>query len=133
MEQIGVTQLTTCFLGLTESQIDSNNPFIVPIRKVGQSQLSATMKGVTYAVSLDQCFFVIFDSDFDGQAVVQKTYWGNETMSIYNLIKETHGQGMPYPGSNGFFIHPNISEGLLVEYQVLEGEACVSVSRGCIL
>ena len=57
MEQIGVTQLTTCFLGLTELQIDSNNPFIASIRKVGQSQLSATMKGVTYAVSLEQCFF----------------------------------------------------------------------------
>lgn len=133
MQQIGVTKLTTCFLGLTESQIDRNNPFIAPIRKVGQSQLSATMKGVTYAVSLEQCFFIIFDSDFGGQAVVQKTYWGEDTLSIYNLIKKTHGQGMPYPGSDGFFIHPDIFEGLLVEYQELEGEACVSVSRGCIL
>ena len=77
------------FLSLTESQVDRVQPFPGAIlRKVGKSQLDRSMTGVTYVLSMRQSFFIIFDSDFNNQAVVQKTYWGDETDAIYDMVKK---------------------------------------------
>lgn len=122
------------FLTLTESQVDMINPFPgAKLRKIGRSQLDRSLTGVSYVLSMQQSFFLIFDSDFSGTAVVQKTYWGDETDSIYNMIKAGAIQGKRYPGSDGFFIYTPQAGHLLVEKQVLEGEKCISVSRECIL
>ena len=89
MASIGATQLVMGFLSLTESQVDRVQPFPgAVLRKVGKSQLDRSMTGITYVLSMQQAFFIIFDSDFGNQAVVQKTYWGDETDVIYNMLKE---------------------------------------------
>lgn len=134
MASIGATQLVMGFLTLTESQVESTNPFPgATLRKIGKSKLDQTMTGVTYVLSMRQSFFLIFDSDFGGTAVVQKTYWAEETKAIYKMVRKNAIPGKSYPGSDGFFIYiPQIGN-LLVEYQILEGQECISVSRECVL
>ena len=106
MATIGATQLVMGFLSLTESQVDRVQPFPDAIlRKVGKSQLDRSMTGVTYVLSMRQSFFIIFDSDFNNQAVVQKTYWGDETDAIYDMVKKGAVSGKSYPGSTGFYIY----------------------------
>ena len=106
MATIGATQLVMGFLSLTESQVDRVQPFPGAIlRKVGKSQLDRSMTGVTYVLSMRQSFFIIFDSDFNNQAVVQKTYWGDETDAIYDMVKKGAVSGKSYPGSTGFYIY----------------------------
>jgi hypothetical protein len=134
MEQIGIAQLLMGFLTLTEAQVDLINPFPgAKLRKFGRSQLDRSMTGVSYALSLTQTFFLIFDSDFGGTAVVQKTYWGDQTDILYNKIKVAAVPGKTYPGSDGFFIYSPQAGYLLVEKQVLEGKKCVSVTRECLI
>lgn len=134
MNQIGVKQLTMGFLNSTESQIDSVGTFLgYRLIKVGRSQLSVTLTGVTYAISNSQSFFIIFDSDFGNRAVVQKTYWADETHSLYQMLMAGQIQGKKYPNSTGFFMDAQPIGQVLVEYQVLQGEACVSVSQECVL
>lgn len=134
MAQIKVSQLVMGFIGLTESQVDMTNPFPdASLRKIGRSQLDRSMTGVTYVLSMQQSFFLIFDSDFDSKAVVQKTYWGDETDTIYNMTKRMAVPDKRYPGSDGFFIYSPQLGYLLVEKQVLEGQKCISVSCECVL
>ena len=88
MATIGATQLIMGFLGLRESEVDSIQP--IPdamLIKIGRSKLDRTMTGVTYALSMEQGFLIIFDSDYAGQAVVQKTFWGEGTDDVYNMVK----------------------------------------------
>ena len=132
MIQIGATQLVMGFLTLTEPQVDMTRPFPGAIlQKVGRSRLDRSLTGVTYALSMHQSFFLVFDSDFGGTAVVQKTYWGDETDTIYNMVKEGAIPNKTYPGSDGFFIYSPQMGYLLVEKQILEGEKCITVSRQC--
>ena len=134
MATIGATQLVMGFLSLTESQVDRVQPFPGAIlRKVGKSQLDRSMTGVTYVLSMSQAFFIIFDSDFNNQAVVQKTYWGDETDAIYDMVKKGAVSGKSYPGSTGFYIYSQQLGYLLVEKQILEGQKCISVSKECVL
>lgn len=134
MNQIGVKQLTMGFLNSTESGIDSVGVFLGhKLIKVGRSQLSATLTGVTYAISNSQAFFMIFDSDFGNKAVVQKTYWADETYSLYQMLMAGKIQGKKYPNSSGFFMDAQPIGQVLVEYQVLQGEKCVTVSQMCVL
>lgn len=134
MIQIGATQLVMGFMTLTEPQVDMAHPFPgVTLQKVGRSQLDRSMIGVTYALSMNEAFFLIFDSDFGGTVVVQKTYWGDETDAIYNMVKEGAIPNKTYPGSDGFFIYSPQAGYLLVEKQLLEGEKCITVSRECVL
>lgn len=134
MVSIGATQLVMGFLSLTESQVDRVQPFPgAVLRKVGKSQLDRSMTGITYVLSMQQAFFIIFDSDFGNQAVVQKTYWGDETDVIYNMLKENAIPGKHYAGSTGFYIYSEQLGYLLVEKQTLEGKKCISVSRECVL
>lgn len=134
MNQIGVKQLTMGFLNSTESGIDSVGVFLgQKLIKVGRSQLSTTLTGVTYALSQSQSFFIIFDSDFCNKAVVQKTYWADETYSLYQMLMKGKIQGKKYPNSTGFFMDAQPIGQVLVEYQVLKGEECVTVSQECVL
>lgn len=88
MATIGATQLIMGFLGLRESEVDSIQPIPdAKLIKIGRSQLDRTMTGITYALSMEQGFLIIFDSDFGGQAVVQKTFWGGDTDAVYNMVK----------------------------------------------
>lgn len=135
MAQIGAKQLVMGFLSLTESQADRVQPFLPDslLRKVGSSRLDRSMTGVTYALSMQQSFFLIFDSDYEGRAVVQKTYWGEDTDTIYDMVKAEAVPFMQYPGSTGFFIYSSQLGYLLVEKQILEGKKCISVSCECVL
>ena len=133
MAQIGATQLIMGFLSLQEYQVDHIQPFEgAKLIKLERNYLPPSMTGVGYVLSQVQSFFIIFDDDFDGQAVVQKTYWGDETEHIYNMVKQNAIPGMKYKGSNGFFIHLNSLGYLLVELQVLNGSKCITVSRECV-
>lgn len=135
MVQINAKQLITEFLSQTESQVDGRQPFLPDslLRKVGRSRLDRSMTGATYALSMQQSFFIIFDSDFGGRAVVQKTYWGNDTDTIYNMVRAEAVIYKQYAGSTGFFIYSSKLGYLLVEKQILEGEKCISVSCECVL
>ena len=134
MNQLSISELLLKFIGLTENEAD--NIRIIPdssIYKVGQSQLDRSMKGVTYAFSQSQAFFVIFDADFDGKAVVQKTFWNNETESLYQMMKENAVPGKHYPGSDGFYVYSPTKGYVLIEKQNLQGRMCISASCNCIL
>ena len=134
MLQIGATQLVMGFLSLTESQVDRIQPFDgARLIKVGSSPLDATMTGATYMLSQEQAFYIIFDSDFRGEAVVQKTFWGTETDTIYNMLKRNAIPYKSYPGSNGFFIQSRQLGDLLVEKQQMAEGTCITVSRECVL
>ena len=134
MYQIEVKQLTMGFLSLTEYEIDKKGMFLgTPLIKVGRSKLSATLTGVTYAISRSQSFFIIFDSDFGNKAVVQKTYWADETYSIYQMLMAERVHGKTYPNSTGYFVDAQQLGFVLVEYQVLQGEECVTISQECVL
>lgn len=77
MAAIGATKLVMGFLTLLENQVDQVQ--IIPgtnLIKAGKQRLDRTMTGVTYILSQQQNFFIIFDADYENQAVVQKTYWG---------------------------------------------------------
>jgi hypothetical protein len=134
MATIGATQLIMGFLGLRESEVDSIQP--IPdamLIKIGRSKLDRTMTGVTYALSMEQGFLIIFDSDYAGQAVVQKTFWGEGTDAVYNMVKRRAVPAKVYPGSTGFFIYSQQLGYLLVERQTIEGKECITVSRECVL
>lgn len=89
MATIGATQLIVGFLGLKESEVDSIQPIPdAKLIKIGRSKLDRTMTGVTYALSMEQGFLIIFDSDYAGQAVAQKTFWGEGTDDVYNMVKK---------------------------------------------
>ena len=134
MIQIGATQLIMGFLTLTEIQTDKVKfPGGGILHKAGRSQLDQTMYGVSYYLSMKQSFYLIYDEDFGGTAVVQKTYWGEEIDSIYEMVKRNAITGKYYPGSDGFFIYSEQAGYLLVEKQLLEGKKCISVTRDCIL
>lgn len=109
MATIGATQLIVGFLGLKESEVDSIQPIPdAKLIKIGRSKLDRTMTGVTYALSMEQGFLIIFDSDYAGQAVAQKTFWGEGTDDVYNMVKKWAVPAKVYPGSTGFlFIHNN--------------------------
>lgn len=77
MAAIGATQLAMGFLALLENQVDKVQ--LVPgvnFIKVGKQRLDRTMTGVTYALSQQQNFFIIFDADYENRAVVQKNILG---------------------------------------------------------
>ena len=134
MATFGATQLIMGFLGLRESEVDSIQP--IPdamLIKIGRSKLDRTMTGVTYALSMEQGFLIIFDSDYAGQAVVQKTFWGEGTDDVYNMVKRRAVPAKVYPGSTGFFIYSQQLGYLLVERQTIEGKECITVSRECVL
>lgn len=134
MATIGATQLIMGFLGLRESEVDSILPIPdAKLIKIGRSQLDRTMTGITYALSMEQGFLIIFDSDFGGQAVVQKTFWGGDTDAVYNMVKTRAVPAKMYPGSTGFFIYSEQLGYLLVEKQTLEGKECITVSMECVL
>ena len=134
MATIGATQLIMGFLGLKEAEVDSIQSISgAKLIKIGRSQLDRTMVGVTYAVSKEQGFLIIFDSDFSGQAVVQKTFWGEGTDDVYDMVKGMAVPAKVYPNSTGFFIYSEQLGYLLVEKQSIEGKACITVSRECVL
>lgn len=134
MEQIGVTSLCIGFLGLTEEQLKQANPFNgANLLMIGCSKLDATMIGVTYALSQKQSFFLIFDSDYGRTAVVQKTYWGEDTDMLYDMLKEGAIKDRTYPGSDGFFIFTPQFGYILIERQSMGGKKCISASLECIL
>lgn len=61
MATIGATQLIMGFLGLRESEVDSIQPIPdAKLIKIGRSQLDRTMTGITYALSMEQGFLIIF-------------------------------------------------------------------------
>ena len=63
MAAIGATKLVMGFLTLLENQVDQVQ--VIPgvnLIKVGKQQLDRTMTGVTYALSQQQNFFIIFDA-----------------------------------------------------------------------
>lgn len=134
MAGIGATQLVMGFLSLLENQVDQVQ--IIPgvnLIKVGRSKLDRTMTGVTYVLSQQQNFFIIFDSDVENRAVVQKTYWGNETDMVYEMVKKNAVPGKTYLGSNGFFIYSPQIGYILIEKQVLEGKKCITASTEYVL
>lgn len=133
MPKIGVTKLLTAFLGQTEDYIDSNNILGVPLYKVYHENLRLSMRSVTYAASNTQAFLLVFDDDFDDTVVCQKTNWGNQTLQLYDMIKEKAIPYKKYIGSDGFFIYLDNLGYLLVEMQYLENTPLISVSRECIL
>ena len=134
MATIGATQLIVGFLGLKESEVDSIQPIPdAKLIKIGRSKLDRTMTGVTYALSMEQGFLIIFDSDYAGQAVAQKTFWGEGTDDVYNMVKKWAVPAKVYPGSTGFFIYSQQLGYLLVERQTIEGKECIAVSRECML
>lgn len=62
--------------------------------------------GDTFLIE-DKCdlsFLVVFDDDFGGICVSQKTYWGDLSYVLYDNIKENHSIiGLTYPESDEFF------------------------------
>ena len=109
MATIGATQLIVGFLGLKESEVDSIQPIPdAKLIKIGRSKLDRTMTGVTYALSMEQGFLIIFDSDYAGQAVAQKTFWGERTDDVYNMVKNGLFLRKYIQGQQAFlFIHNN--------------------------
>lgn len=134
MAAIGATQLVMGFLTLLENQVEQVQ--VIPgvnLIKVGKQQLDRTMTGVTYALSQQQNFFIIFDADYENRAVVQKTYWGNDTNVIYEMVKKNAVPGKSYPGSDGFFIYSPQVGYILIEKQILEGQQCITASIDFVL
>ena len=134
MAAIGATQLVMGFLTLLENQVEQVQ--VIPgvnLIKVGKQQLDRTMTGVTYALSQQQNFFIIFDADYENRAVVQKTYWGNDTNMIYEMVKKNAVAGKSYHGSDGFFIYSPQVGYILIEKQTLEGRQCITASVEFVL
>lgn len=134
MAAIGATQLVMGFLTLLENQVEQVQ--VIPgvnLIKAGKQQLDRTMTGVTYALSQQQNFFIIFDADYENRAVVQKTYWGNDTNMIYEMVKKNAVAGKSYPGSDGFFIYSPQVGYILIEKQILEGRQCITASVEFVL
>ena len=121
------------FLTLLENQVEQVQ--VIPgvnLIKAGKQRLDRTMIGVTYALS-QQNFFIIFDADYENRAVVQKTYWGNDTNMIYEMVKKNAVPGKSYPGSDGFFIYSPQVGYILIEKQMLEVKECITASIDFIL
>lgn len=99
----------------------------------GRRAYDAAQTGVTYYVSALQSFLVIFDSDFDGCCVCQKTYWFGWTNKLYDMLKTQAVPNKSYPGADGFFIEDPKLGFVFIEKQVLEGRLCLMASLEALL
>ncbi|PZX20118.1 hypothetical protein LX69_00571 [Breznakibacter xylanolyticus] len=126
--QISTSVLFTGFLGLTESQIDGNNPFGSALKKVGKQDLEANMQIILYALSQEQYFEAIVDKDQNGIVVSQKTYW-TDIEQFYEMMKKKSIPWLKCGYSDGFYIESPQFEKILFELVSYPGRpTCILTS-----
>lgn len=126
--QISSSVLFTAFLGLTEKQIDSSNPFGNNLQKIDKRDLDANMQIILYMLSQEQYFELIIDKDQDNIVVGQKTYWPNLNY-WYNHLKEKAIVGLKCGYSDGFYVNAPQFGQILCEICALpESPRCILTS-----
>lgn len=127
-QQISTSVLFTAFLGLTERQIDLNNPFGNLLQKMGKQDLDSNMQIILYMLSQQQYFEVIIDKDQDNIVVSQKTYW-SDINQFYNHLKEKAIPGLSCGYSDGFYVKSPQFGKILCEIVSLPGKPrCIMTS-----
>lgn len=126
--QISTSVLFTAFLGLTERQIDSKNPFGSLLQKMGKQDLDSNMQIILYMLSQQQYFEVIIDKDQDNIVVSQKTYWP-DLNQYYNQLKGKAIPGLNCGYSDGFYVNAPQFGKILCEIVSLPGKPrCIMTS-----
>ena len=126
--QISTSVLFTSFLGLTEKQIDSTQPFGSALKKMGKQDLDANMQIILYMLSQQQYFEVIIDKDQDNTVVSQKTYW-SDIDQYYAFMKKKAIVGLKCGYSDGFYVESPQFEKILFEIISLPGNPnCIMTS-----
>jgi len=126
--QITTSVLFTSFLGLTEKQIDVNNPFGSDLNKTVKQNLPENMQIIQYMLSQIQYFEVIIDKDQDDIVVSQKTYWP-DIENYYMLMKKRAIPGLKCGYSEGFYVQAPQFDKILFEMVVLPGKTrCIMTS-----
>lgn len=121
----------SCFLGKKESEVDEMLYFGDSLFKGGRQCLDDTMTCVSYtAIGKDVStgFMVIFDTDYNGTAVIQKTTWGDDTCEMYNRIFKELDYGVRTAVSDGFVHYAQELGNLLIELQKVGNMDFVAVN-----
>lgn len=132
--KIYVNDLVMGFLGKTEDFVARAQ--LAPgwvMYNAGRKRLDAEQTGVTFYISERQAFFVIFDSDFGDCCTVQKTFWGDSTDELYNMLKHQAVPKKTFSGGEGFFIEDSNLGFVFIEKQLLEGKECITASLETVL
>ena len=74
-------------------------------------------------------FIIIFDTDFNGEAVIQKTTWGELTRKMYESLYQKLYCGRISAVSDGFIIETEKFGDLLIEMQQVNGLDFIVVNR----
>lgn len=126
--QISTSVLFSAFLGLTEKQIDANNPFGKLLLKQGKQDLANNMQIILYMLSQQQYFEVIIDKDQDNIVVSQKTYWP-DIDHYYAFMKNKSIPGLKCGYSDGFYVNAPQFGKILFEIVSLPGKPrCIMTS-----
>lgn len=124
-------ELFSCFLGYKEIDVDKMLYWDFPLQKGGRQYLDSTMTGITYQTKSNPSvmFIIIFDTDFNGEAVIQKTTWGELTRKMYESLYQKLYCGRISAVSDGFIIETEKFGDLLIEMQQVNGLDFIVVNR----
>lgn len=120
----------TYFLGYHENEVEQMTFYGDGLQKGGRQYLGKTMTGVTFNTTapIATGFILIFDTDYNGKAVVQKTTWGDDTHAIYEQLYRLHYCGIGSSGSDGFIVPTERFGDILIEMQRIGGMDFIMVS-----
>ena len=120
----------TYFLGYHENEVEQMTFYGDRLQKGGRQYLDQTMTGVTFntIAPIATGFILVFDTDYNGEAVVQKTTWGDDTHAMYEQLYRQHYCGFRSAVSDGFIVPTERYGDLLIEMQRTGGMDFIMVS-----
>lgn len=133
MEKSGeLLSMVTCFLKYHEYEIENMRVNGYPLHKGGRQYLDETMTGVTFTTNDIRSnivgFILIFDTDYNSEAVVQKTTWGECTRTMYNRLYQEIYCNANIVAPQNFMVSTVKYGDLLVELQHTGGMDFIMVS-----
>lgn len=120
----------TYFLGYRENEVEQMTFYGDGLQKGGRQYLDQTMTGVTFntIAPIATGFILVFDTEYNGEAVVQKTTWGDDTHAMYEQLYRQHYCGIRSAVSDGFIVPTERYGDLLIEMQRTGGMDFIMVS-----
>lgn len=125
-------ELYTHFLARTEDEIKTVGFMGIPIRSLRKISYPHNMIGISIMICQTQKFLLFIDNDYGRLVVTQRTYWGKDVNTAYELFAQDKAliiDGKPkYFDTDGYMIKSSKFNRVLVERGIDDNELYIATS-----